>query len=127
MPPYQQAHRHAKAVLWPADGVDSHGKPKVSAPEELDVRWVGKRQEVSDGRGGSIIVSGTAVVDREIEEGSQMWSGKLADLPDSSDMSQEARHLMQVVGYVETPDTKGRAVLRKVLLSRSTDTIPTGG
>lgn len=122
----EQADCHDKAVLWPLERIDSHGKPVVGQPEELDVRWVEKRREVSDNQGGTITIEATVIVDQKIVEGSQMWKGRIEDLPAGVDFSTELQGLMHVQSYTETPDVKGRVARRKVMLTRANNTLPAG-
>ena len=106
MPSIEKADLKQTAVLWLAnvETPDSFGNPTVASPIEVRVRW-----ESSKGEANRRKV--TAYVDREITHGSVLWLGTVATLPVSP---QPYKDLMQVVGYSEIPNVKGRSPRRSV-------------
>lgn len=119
MPPPELAHRHQKAVLWSAQEVrgrtvvDAYGEPKVNAPIEIWVRWVFGRTEITGTDGNTVAVDATAVVDRRIPEGSNMWLGSLADWLGTGSGDEETE-VMYVQISSTAHDIKGRVVARTV-------------
>lgn len=119
MPPHELAWRYQKAVLWAAREVrgrvvvDEHGEPRVGAPEEIEVRWVFGRTEALDSMGNTVSVDATAVVDRRIPEGSNMWLGCLEDWVGTGSGDEES-NVMYVKAYNEALDIKGRVTARTI-------------
>ena len=118
MPDIEREDRWQKAVLMEAvrrgaASYDDFGQPVITAPEELDVRWVWKQTMMTGPQGKPISVDATVVVGREVELGSKMWLGTLADwLGTGTGSSLESDNpddsLMEVVAIKITPDLKGR-------------------
>lgn len=122
MPPLERTDRREKALLWAANGVNTHGQVTVaSTPSEIVVRWATKRRTVVDAKGNAIGVDATVVVNQEIEIGSIIWLGSLDDAAGSTPTSD----LMEVRTYDETPDIKNRHRRREVTVARYNDTLPT--
>lgn len=109
-----------KAVLWSAvlGSFDRHGKQKVSAAVEIDVRWITGNKEVTDSKGNTIGIESTVIVDRAIPVQSILWLGKLSNLPSPT------TNLRKVDVVKETPDIKGRATRRVLFLNKFSDTLP---
>ena len=118
MPHPEISGLHQKAVLWPATGkYDDYGQPKIGTAEEIKVRWLKRNTEVLDRDGNMINVDATAVVDKEVAIGSQMWLGALADWLATGSGS-TTNQVMQVKSYRETPDIGKKAYMRRVGLLR---------
>lgn len=118
MPALEVSDLKQKAVLWANNGLDDYGQPKVSAPVEINVRWVwSKELNETPTESGEVIV-GEVAVDRVIEAESILWLGTLASLPATK------TDLCKVVGYRETPDVKGRNPRRSVTIVKFNDTLP---
>jgi len=119
VPNIEREDRWQKAVLMQAvrrgaASYDDFGQPIIYPPEELDVRWIWKQTTMTGSQGMPVSVHATVVVDREIELGSKMWLGNLADwLGTGSGSSLESDNpddsLMEVVAIAITPDLKGRS------------------
>lgn len=126
MPAPETAYLTQAAVLWPIEGYDAYGKPKVSDEAvELEVRWETRRTQARDALGNPIMLDAMAIVDRVIAVGSIMALGELEDwgLVGTGNAS-ETGELMEVVNYMEVPDIKGRFSYREVGLKRWRDTLP---
>lgn len=114
--------RKQDAVLWAYAGRDNHGDVKISATAvALKVRSEKVTREVLDSNGTIQATDLTLVVDRSIAEGSIIWFGKLADVPDDTN---DLTDLKQVVTYSELPDIKGRKFRREVTLIKYGDRLP---
>jgi hypothetical protein len=123
MPHHTQRNRPHDAVLWPAEGIDDYGAPKVGEPVELKVRWENRRTETTDAQGNVIALDATVVVDREIAAGSKMWKGTWDDWYGVGSAGSDVG-LCEVVMSPEVPDIKGRNVRRVVGLRRFRDSLP---
>lgn len=115
----ETSDRNQKAVYWAASGTDMFGNRTVSSPIELKVRWESKTQEITNS--GSEIVASDAfvVVDRDIEEGSILWLGKLSSVPSP------VTNLKKVVAFSSIPDVKGKNFRRVAYLAKHGDSLPT--
>jgi hypothetical protein len=123
MPPLETDDLVHKAVLWGRAGTDRYGRPKVGAPEELDVRWNWRRTEATDQAGNEVALDADVAVDRRIAPGSKMWRGELADWYGTGSAGDDSE-LMEVVTYQEVDDVKGRETRRTVGLKRYEDKLP---
>ena len=125
MPAQEISFRMQRAVLWPADGFDRYGQPKVGSPVEIEVRWNNTKRQVPDAEGNPVTVDATAVVGRRIEPGSAMWLGGLSDWLGTGSGGDES-DVMEVRDCVETPDLKGRVMHRTAMLNFYRDSLPGG-
>lgn len=118
MPSPEKVNLYDAVVLWAIDGTnDKYGNPNVGDPAEIRVRWDDKAAEAVDANGNTIKVDATAVVAQDIDIGSLMWLGKLADwLSDGINLANQG--IMQVVTFSKTSDIRGRFSYRKVGLMR---------
>ncbi len=115
-----------KAVLWKRVGTDKNSRPIVSStPEEIECRWDGRSRIVYNAQGEPIAVDATAVVDREIAEGSALVRGKIDDLPGTGQTP--VRNVMEVASYDFTDDLRGMETHREIGMVRSADTLPRTG
>lgn len=104
--------RKQKAVYWARNGFDSAGEPKVDSPVEIDVRWEKTSTQLYDDEGTPITITDEVWVGQVIPEGSILWEGELANLPNP------VTNARQVYQYVETPDIDGEGPERIVLLRK---------
>lgn len=123
MPPLETDDLDHKAVLWALAGYDRYGRPKVGAPEEVDVRWTWRRSEALDPQGNTVSLDADVAVDRKIKPGSKMWKGELADWYGTGSAGDDSE-LMEVVTYAEADDLKARETRRQVGLKRYQDKPP---
>lgn len=124
--PLETMDRTQKAVLWAkSTTVDDYGQPTVSSPVEITVRWNTQQADALDSQGRPITLDASVVVDREIEIGSQMWEGELADWLGTGSGGTDSE-VMEVVTYSEAKDLKGRYTRREVGLKRFRDAPATG-
>jgi hypothetical protein len=123
MPPLETMDRHQKACLWVRAGTNSLGQDYVANPPvEIMVMWDDRQTRALDSQGNTITVDVMADVAQDIEIGSIMWLGRMADLPYPSHTP--ASGLMQVKTFSKTLDIKGRNARREVGLMRFTNTLP---
>jgi len=120
MPPPEATGRHQAAVLWEAAGTDDdYGRPQVTSPVQINVRWEKERRESIDAKGNTIAIDSTVTVDQVIPIGSVMWLGELKDVADPP------VDLEEVVGRGDIPDVKGRETRMVVTLRKLSDELPT--
>lgn len=122
MPPQETSHRPHKAVYWRNTGTtDRYNEKILEEAVELKVRWVGTRSNMLDPNGERIVVDASAIVDRTIPVGSQLWLGTLEDwLGTGSNGEESETEIMEVVAVEVTDDIKGRGgnTFREVGLKR---------
>lgn len=120
MPTPERANRYQTALLFTRSGIDEYGRHTVSSPSEIKVRWDWNRRDVRRQDGTTITVEATALVGQVIAVGSQMWLGEL-DSWVGTGSSGDDTDLMEVVGYREVHDIKGRIATRTIDLARFMD------
>lgn len=104
---------NAYAVIWPFTGRStSDGSEVLDSPREIRVREERNRRNSVAADATRKTVDATLYVAEEVVLGSQVWIGRLADLPDP------LVDLLVVVGYDRVPDLKNNKVRRTILLSR---------
>jgi len=118
--------RHDAIFLWPLDGYDRHGQPKIGTPIELYVQWNLDRKEMFDPKGHKITVEAHAVVDRRLEPGGVLWKGTEDEWygVGSGTGSGDDRELFEIMAYHEIDDVKGRNTLRTIGVARYRSTLP---
>lgn len=116
----EETARYQAATLWAKSGDDRYGEPTVTAPVNITVRWVEKRGQVMGKDDTPIRIDGRVVVNLDIEEGSIVRLGLIADLPDPV-----TGGLMEIVGFDKTADLKARNNRRVCLIRKYKDTLPT--
>jgi hypothetical protein len=121
MPPLETCDLRQTAVLWNVTGQDRHGKPTVSNPIQIRVRWVLNDSQVVDPFGNTVASSGTVITDRPIDNMALMWLGKLVDLPSPP------TDIHQVIKVNTTPDIKNRNTRFDYILMRYAQALPTTG
>lgn len=123
MPAIETMHRHQLAMHYGTTPGD-FGEPiaDVSGRTELKVRWQYVNEEAVDAQGNSIGIDAKVVLDRDVAVGDYMWLGGIENLPSNGIPTS---NIMKVVGFVSTPDLKGRHIRRTALLQRFSDTLPT--
>jgi len=115
----ETAGRKQKATLWAVAGRDREGRPTVSAGVEILVRWEKATEEIISDEALSLVASDVLMTDQEIAEGSIIWKGALADVPDPP------TDLREVISNEEIPDVKGRSYQRTVVLGKYANALPT--
>jgi len=124
MPAFETMDRLQKAVYWAVvTRADDMGQPQVSAPVELNVRWVWKQAMMRGADGNPVTVDAQVVVDQECNVGGAMFEGELADWLGSGSADMD-NSVMEIVAYNETPDIKNRNVRRTVGLKFYKDVPP---
>jgi hypothetical protein len=109
--------------LWPPGAADRYGQPSRGEPVEIRVRWLSGQRAAAGPDGGTIMLDGSVVADREIAQDSLMWLGTLEEWNESGSAPDDSE-LMRVVYYRATPDIKGRATRRVVDLMRFRQALP---
>lgn len=124
MPSIERRERFQKAVLWEkTDGFDDYGRPRVSSPVQIHVRWKYVRKQSVNKEGVPIAVDATVVVDRYIPEGSILWLGELIDWVGTGSNDNE-NQLMEVLTFHNTPDIRNRHTRRTVDLAFYKSVLP---
>lgn len=125
MPQIETMCRNAHAVLWNLIGNDLNGEPMVSdTPVPIKVKWNWTRRDVVDPNGAVIAIDADVIVDRVIAVGSEMWYGKMKDMPGTAHVPESGVCVVKV--FSEVADINGRNFFRKVLLQRKGDSLNQG-
>lgn len=113
----QPEHQNLKqdAVLWPNAGFDGNGNPIRGTAVPIKVRWEESDRLITGAQAEPEAKPITVFVDRVVARFSQIWLGKLSDLPNDS---ANYTNLFVVTGYEAIPDLKNRHVQRTVTLMR---------
>lgn len=125
MPSPEKTDLRQKAVLWVPNGVNKYGEKTFADPIEISVRWNTQRRATLDGKGNTVMLDATAVVDRVIAIGSEMWLGELEDWYGTGSVSGDDE-LMYVKTYNETPDLRNREKMQTVGLMKAKETPDNG-
>lgn len=119
MPSPESANLVQRAVLWSFSNVDDYGNVVVNSPVEIRVRWEGATgQQLIPLTASEMDVATTVYVDRYIPLRSLLWFGRLRDVPSP------VTELGEVKNYNDTPDIKGRSVLKTVSIIRYGNSLP---
>lgn len=100
------------AVYWPQAGFDKDGDPTWGDPVEIHVRWERSKRESLDADSSANAIATVVMVDREIEIGSRVWLGELADLPSP------LTNAFIVIDNETIPDLKVRNYQRTITVKR---------
>lgn len=123
MPPPEEAYREQSAVLWRATGTyDRYGQPKLSAAEDVDVRWIQRRTEVQDAQGNTVTLDATVISVEDIPVGSEMWLGRLEDFLGTGSGGPETEIHVVRTGS-DSPDVKGRIFRKRYGLTKKSDAL----
>ena len=97
-----QRMRKQEAVWWSRSGNDRYGDPTFSSGVAVTCRWEDKYQLVHNVQGEEISISGTVIVDREMEVGDILWSGSSG----SADLDNPRNNVgySEVVMFNSTPN-----------------------
>ena len=119
MPALEVTDLRQYACLWAFVQQDRHGRPVVSPPVEIKVRWVLNDSQIVDPTGNTIASSGTLIASRDIHPMSLLRLGRLKDLPNAPDKL----HTCTINNT--TPDIKNRNTRFDYNLMRYSDLLPT--
>lgn len=109
MPAPEVSHRYQPATLFPWIGVDRHGKHVVGAPREIIIRFNAARKTVKDGKGNTITLDGTGIVNEVLVIGSRLWLGELAEwYGTGSSIVSRDQEIYEIATYNDVPDVKTR-------------------
>lgn len=108
------------AVLWAKSTTDRYGNVVFSSPVQIDVYWNQRRTMMRAPDGSKVAVDAQVAVDREVEVGSKMWLGELADWYGTGSGGQDDE-VMEVVAYTDSADLKQIDTRRVVGLARFKD------
>lgn len=129
MPAQELSHLYQAAVLWPRTplssttrGSDAYGQPTLDTAVEIRVRWDDTKREVLDAQGNRVVVDATALVDRTIAVGSEMWLGPLSDWVGTAVGQDDDTEVMLVKTFNAVPDVRNRYVTREVGLMKKAAT-----
>lgn len=120
MPSIESQNRFQDTTLWTPSGVDRNGELTVNSPVNIKTRWDASLTASINETGTPTASNGTVVVDIDVEEGSIMRLGLIADLPNPVTTG-----LYEVVSFNKVPDIKGRKFHRTVTLKRYKGQLPT--
>jgi len=118
MPSPEVSGLKQEAVLWAANGLDSHGEYKVDAAAKISVRWEDKKTEPPSPASGKVAIVAIVTVAQDVAVGSILWLGRLRDVADPP------VGLCQVVDAEKIPDLKNRHPLRLLSLSKYSNELP---
>jgi hypothetical protein len=125
MPAPETAYRLQTAVYWAATGrSDPYGRPTVSDPVEIEVRWVTRRMEAADVFGNKVALDAQVVAAQELALHSRLWLGELADWYGTGSEGSDDE-VYEVVMFNATPDLKARVTRYEAGLARWQDS-PSG-
>jgi hypothetical protein len=110
------------AVLWAKNGFDSFGRPKLDTAIEVCCRIEYGRSVGRDAQASNEQIAAVMFVCQDIPVESIVWDGELADLPDDLTTLTD---LMQVIDFARVPDIQNRNSLRKAMLARFNNKLPT--
>lgn len=119
MPPLETFDRRQYAVLWPAGDPDEFGEITRGTAVEIKVRWTYTAKEGVSANGQPISIDAEVVVDRDIDLGSQMWLGRLADF----DEDESDNEILYVANLKKATDLKNRFTRRVLQLTRSKNSL----
>lgn len=115
MPSPEVASLKQTAVLWTLNGYDRHGEPQRGSATEISARWESAKTAAVGDKAEPIAKPITVYVDRDIEIGSTLWLGELADVPAGT---ADLTNLFIVTGFNKMPDIRGRVFTRSVTAMR---------
>lgn len=127
MPPMESSNLPHRLVYWAKGAVNEFDEATVSAPVEIRARWSFGRADALDAQGNKIGVDATAVLNRDVAIGDQLWK---APLNDTDALEQwygtgsggSDDEVMVVVNFDRVEDLKGRNVSRVAMLKKFKDT-----
>lgn len=111
--------RNQKAVLWPITGYDAASEPTFGSPRQIMVRWVDSDTMLQGAKTENVRQIAMVVVGEDVEIGSLMWKGALADFTNDG-----GNKIGMVAFFKKTPDLKGRTFRRKADLHAYKGTVP---
>lgn len=117
MPAVEEQGLTKLAVYWEISGRDEFADPTFLDPVEIPVRWEHMHREMTDPQGQSIIISAKVASKQRLKDGSVLYLGTYDQYLGVGSGSDEGG-IMQVVGYEQADDIRGREVRREALLSR---------
>lgn len=118
MPPIETMEFNQKAVLWRRTGINANAEPRLASPVEISCRWDDTPKAHSGAANDETIrIDATAIVDRDIPIGSDLWLGTLNDFYGVGSAGDEV-NVMTVVSSRRVPDLKGIETWRSVSMSR---------
>ena len=118
MPSIATMERNEYAVYWETIGLNKFGKPTISPPIEIRVRWENSKSTMIGKDRQPLAIDATVVVDRELVDDSILWLGKLEDLPTTPS------NLMQIKTLTSVTDIKGKHTRRVAYASEYGNTLP---
>lgn len=116
MPPLERTDLRQRAVLWPATGRDRFNNPILGPPVEIPVRWLDVGSTILDPQGNTVAIDVTVIVQQSVPLNSQMWLGRINDLPGTSLVPEKG--LMEVKKIDGGLDIKARNVRYQLGLMR---------
>lgn len=109
------------AVLWRKTGSDANNVSVFSSAEDVRVRWVNKRREITDPKGNVVATDAQVTTCETLAVGDLLWKGCIDDVAGTGSEPVPEGGLMQIVTRSEAQDVKGRATRREYGLMRYTD------
>lgn len=109
------------AVVWLKSGYGDDGSPTVSAPIQIAISFSRKQRLIKGDKGELIAIDATARVSGEVEIGSIIWLGSLAEFNAMTEDEQAVAGYYEVVNNSVVKDIKGREVSYKIMLSRHSE------
>lgn len=124
MPPLEEHDLIEDAVLWEAAGRDRYNNPKVSAAQDILVRWTFARREAPDPQSSVYSYDATLAYHERIPDGSIVWEGNIESMVGTGTDEIPESDLYQVIGAEHNADIKSRISRYEHHLQRFSDSLP---
>ena len=111
--------RKQDAVYWPpsSERFDEYGRPIVSDPVQLKVRWEDKAEEFIDAQGTKQVSSAKVIVGEDLEIGGLLMLGTLSDVDSSFPEDPKSKfEVKEIRMFEKIPDLKAKRYLRTAIL-----------
>jgi hypothetical protein len=123
MPAFETKDLNQWAILWRVSSSDRYGTKTFHSPEEIRVRWVGKRKQIISPTGQLIGADATVITREYVPNGSLLREGRLEDWVGTGS-NDDDEGILEVIGSDYTPDIKGRNYRYELMLVRYKDEVP---
>lgn len=123
MPPLEEMDRHDDAVYYRYLGEDRYGRPRLTSPVDLKVRWIDGKADMLDPMGNLVAVEAVVVLDRVVYPGDIFRKGTIA-LGVGTGTALDDDDVMMVRIYNGVPSLCGRYDYRSAGLVKYGSRVP---